>query len=434
MSYLSLSKTPDPVIEDPEILVALNNLRRYEDRRPIIALPLPFTFLSKEQKFALYQRILRETRYHRTAKELYPNYEHKIILNKTEYKLHEENKKRLENSLNQLQYLPFKSIAHQDKKYYFPKSNPSRTQTVFVTDTDCRYISAILQSTCNSVTTITASHSFHLCRTYNEKLSQFNPHRTSSPVHFDPNGTSGTGTFDPIFTPQPIEHCEKDQEILETSISIFPQSSTVKPSARRSLYPDLTKMSPPRSVSPKNRRGERTPPITRTAILRDRSPSVTPPTSPNRLTSSENSPVQLPFRSPSISPIKTNEKEKQLDPLASQLDNLNLTGLMDNGKLNQASGLTPLTSKTLPISTDFSKQGAIPKLTEKQRKWKRLIDDMHKKNEEQAIEQQKQAKDNSIKGLMQQIIDSQELITNDDDDEEVEKQKQRPLKRNHHSQ
>jgi len=399
MSYLNLSKTPNPVIEDPELLVALNNLRRYEDRRPILALPLPISFLQKEQKFAFYQRLIKETRYHKEQKDKYPNYIHKIILNKTEYKLHEENKKRLENSLNQLQYLPYKSIAVQDQKYYFPSNTPSRTYNVFVTDTDCRFISTVIQSTCNSVTTITASHSFHLSKSYNDKLSHFNPHRTSSPIHFDPNGTSGTAVFEPILTQPPISPLplyQRAQDSSSNTISIYP--SLPKPIARRSLYPDLSKMTPPKSpklISPKKgiERSPRSRPLGRDRVAPPFSPctstDVTPTQSPTR------SPNLSPLRSPSVSPIKT---ETQFDPLTPQLGNLNLIGtrtstsnpeLFQSSTIQGATGPIPVLKPLTPseVKIDYS-GGAIPKLSAREQMIKQI---------DEQLERDRQAKLNQPK-------------------------------------
>ena len=176
----------DIKISDTELLLCINRLRRAEDRQPIVQLPLPYSFLSHEQRYNIYTRYDSEYRIHLRDKHKFLDYKYQIILNKTEHKLHVHNKARVARQQPQLHFLPFQNIAQQDLKYYFPASRLIRPQQIFITDTDCKYITSVIQVTSGGSTQIRASHTFHLSISFNDKQSVFDPPRCSSPEFFTP--------------------------------------------------------------------------------------------------------------------------------------------------------------------------------------------------------------------------------------------------------
>ena len=135
------------IIPDTELLCALNKLRRVEDRRPLTVLPLAYLFITPEQKQNLLQRIESEYRIHVEGKQQFEDYNYQIILNKTEHKLYVHNKALRERFEQQIHYLPFRNVANQDQRYYFPRLFPSRDNKVFITDTDSKYITSVVQVT-----------------------------------------------------------------------------------------------------------------------------------------------------------------------------------------------------------------------------------------------------------------------------------------------
>ena len=120
------------IIPDTELLCALNKLRRVEDRRPLTVLPLAYLFITPEQKQNLLQRIESEYRIHVEGKQ---------------HKLYVHNKALRERFEQQIHYLPFRNVANQDQRYYFPLLFPSRDNKVFITDTDSKYITSVVQVT-----------------------------------------------------------------------------------------------------------------------------------------------------------------------------------------------------------------------------------------------------------------------------------------------
>ena len=149
-------------ITDTELLLCINRLRRAEDRQPIIHLPLPLSFLSPKQRYNIYTRYNSEYRIHLRDKQRFLDYKYQIILNKSEHKLHIHNKARVARQQPQLHFLPFKNIAQQDIKYYFPTIRLIRPNQIFITDNDCKYITSVIQVTSGAATQIRASNTFHL--------------------------------------------------------------------------------------------------------------------------------------------------------------------------------------------------------------------------------------------------------------------------------
>ena len=190
------------IIPDTELLCALNKLRRVEDRRPLTVLPLAYLFITPEQKQNLLQRIESEYRIHVEGKQQFEDYNYQIILNKTEHKLYVHNKALRERFEQQIHYLPFRNVANQDQRYYFPRLFPSRDNKVFITDTDSKYITSVVQVTAGNKTLIRASHTFHLSSSFNALYDQTNPFVSSSPEFFTPitSPNESTRSFEPNLT------------------------------------------------------------------------------------------------------------------------------------------------------------------------------------------------------------------------------------------
>jgi len=223
--------SPIQIISDIELLTCLNRLRRVEDRQPLIYLPLQFAFADKDTRLNLYNRWDSEYRIHRRDKERFRDYHYQIILNKTEYKLYIHNKARAASHKPQIHSLQFKYIDPQDLRYYFPTKYPSRTATVFITDSDSKYVTSVIQVTSGSTTLIRGSHNFHISYSYNEQTNlttPFAPPRSSSPQFSQP------ATSPVLYKPQTLPRVYPD---LSDILDIEPK-----------LYPDLLelyKMTPP---------------------------------------------------------------------------------------------------------------------------------------------------------------------------------------------
>jgi len=129
----------------------------------------------------IFNRYDSEYRTHHNNKHKFLNYKHQIILNKTEHKLYVLNKERVAKQQPQQHFLTFNNIAQQDLKYYFPNSKATSPGQIFITDTDCKYITSVIQVTSGSSTQIRASHTFHLSNSSNYKQSIFYTPNCSSP-------------------------------------------------------------------------------------------------------------------------------------------------------------------------------------------------------------------------------------------------------------
>lgn len=244
-------------ITDTELLLCINRLRRAEDRRPIVALPLPYSFLTPEQRYNIYTRYDSEYRIHQRDKNKFLDYKYQIILNKTEHKLFVHNKARVARQQTQLQFLPLRNIAQQDLKYYFPSSRLLKpNNNIFVTDTDCKYITSVIQVTSGLSTQIRASHTFHLSISFNDNnrlQTTFTPPRSSSPQFFDP----------------PLENKELEdsyQPILfknHTLPKVYPDLSDIFQMSSQKHTPEkrpmLSAPKRPHSSSPVERYNKRTP-------------------------------------------------------------------------------------------------------------------------------------------------------------------------------
>ena len=216
-------------ITDTELLLCINRLRRAEDRQPIVHLPLPLSFLSPEQRYNIYTRYDSEYRIHLRDKQRFLDYKYQIILNKTEHKLHVHNKARVARQQPQLHFLPFKNIAQQDIKYYFPASRLVRPNQIFITDTDCKYITSVIQVTSGGVSQIRASHTFHLSVSFNEKPSVFDPPRCSSPEFFTPQGSIEHSSTSKSSELEPLLIKQETLPIVYTELKdIFEMSSPIK--------------------------------------------------------------------------------------------------------------------------------------------------------------------------------------------------------------
>ena len=227
-----MARIPSEIkITDTELLLCINRLRRAEDRQPLVSLPLPYSFLSDDQRYNIYTRYDSEYRIHLRDKTKFLDYKYQIILNKTEHKLYVHNKARSARHQPQLHYLPFKSIAAQDIKYYFPSSRFTSPKQIFITDTDSKYITSVIQVTSGNSSQIRASHTFHLSISFNNQISGFTPPRCSSPEFFTPQTSIEDKT--------PIE--DKTTTIEATNID---NSSEFPPVLLKTIlprvYPDLT--------------------------------------------------------------------------------------------------------------------------------------------------------------------------------------------------
>jgi hypothetical protein len=103
-----------------------------------------------------------------------------------------------------------------------------------VTDTDCKYITSVIQVTSGRTSQIRASHTFHLSISFNESLISFNPQRTSSPEFFTPQSSIGS-----VLT-------------LENSAELPPILLAEDPPLPR-VYPDLSDIFEIKMSSPSKR-------------------------------------------------------------------------------------------------------------------------------------------------------------------------------------
>ena len=228
----------DIKITDTELLLCINRLRRAEDRQPLIHLPLPYSFLSDEQRYNIYNRYDSEYRIHLRDKARFLDYKFQIILNKTEHKLYVHNKARAARSQPQIHFLPFKNIATQDVKYYFPNSRITQAQKVFVTDTDSKYITSVIQVTSGKTSQIRASHTFHLSVSFNEPLITFDPPRSSSPEYFTPQSSvSSAQTLEKSTELPPILFKDNFLPRVYPDLSDIFEIKMSSPSKRRSPSP-----------------------------------------------------------------------------------------------------------------------------------------------------------------------------------------------------
>jgi hypothetical protein len=254
------------------------------------------------------------------------DYKFQIILNKTEHKLYVHNKARVSRDQPQIHFLPFKNIATQDVKYYFPNSRLTQAQKVFVTDTDCKYITSVIQVTSGRTSQIRASHTFHLSISFNEPLITFDPPRSSSPEYFTPQSSIGS------------------VQTLESSTELPP--ILIKDNSLPRVYPDLSDIFEIKMSSPSKRR---TP-----SPLKRSHGSATPSrdTTPNP-------------------PITPHTVEFSPSKLAAALEKANITGYRDQSTLQSSTETlaNPLWKQhqVEELKHPPSTLGAIPKGTRTQR-------------------------------------------------------------------
>jgi len=166
-------------ISDKDLLLHLNKLRKVEDRQKLDKLPEPYALFSAEQRFNLWKRFQSEWQVHSHDKARFLEYDNQIILNKTEFQLHNLNKSYVSKNLKQITHLPYKSIPDQDKRYYFPVQPKTRDTSVFITDTDCTLITSIVTVASGLTTRLRATHAFNHFKPLVH--AGFTPKKTSSP-------------------------------------------------------------------------------------------------------------------------------------------------------------------------------------------------------------------------------------------------------------
>jgi len=127
-------------IPDEQLLTIINDCRLVERRPNIDTLPTGFVDLNQYQRFELVKRLSKDIATHDVLKTNLED-DGYICINKTELKLIELNRAVLSSVDNvPITRLPYNQVDADDLSYYYPQ-NTDRSETVFVTDSDCRLIS-----------------------------------------------------------------------------------------------------------------------------------------------------------------------------------------------------------------------------------------------------------------------------------------------------
>jgi len=175
-------------IPNEDLLLILNELRTEEDRDQVAELPKEYAGIPADRQKTLYQELNWQIKIHQTNKVTNPDYHHKIILNNTEEKLYQLNKKRKPGT-PETHHLQYKHISDSEKNLYFPSGPDSETSYAFITDTETKYINKLTTASTAGHKYILADHTLPRSRTYvpnpqelQQQIPQVKPALPRTPV------------------------------------------------------------------------------------------------------------------------------------------------------------------------------------------------------------------------------------------------------------
>jgi len=128
--------------ETNELLGTLNRLRALESRTVLRDLPLRYRQVSIPQAKALITDWNKQIQLHEENISKGLEYQNKIILNKTEERLYQQNSRLREGEVPQY-HVQYRNINRSDIPKYFPTGPEYDTEYAFVTDTETRFIDSI---------------------------------------------------------------------------------------------------------------------------------------------------------------------------------------------------------------------------------------------------------------------------------------------------
>lgn len=125
-----------------ELLGTLNRLRALESRTILRDLPIRYRQVSIPQAKALITDWNKQIQLHEENISKGLEYQNKIILNKTEERLYQENSRLREGEVPRY-HVQYRHINRSDIPKYFPTGPEYDTEYAFITDTETKFIDSI---------------------------------------------------------------------------------------------------------------------------------------------------------------------------------------------------------------------------------------------------------------------------------------------------
>ncbi len=204
MSIASFKTEPENSLID-----TLNRLRALETREQLTVLPVHYNSANAKRREVLKKEWEKQILIHEHNISTCEEYANRLIVNKTEQRLFEENS-RLAAGQPHKTYLQYKQVCEGEKNFYFPQPPEYENEFVFITDTDCTLIQSLTVAKAGKEEYILAKHHLPDSITFVPGLADLK-YKTTTPK---------------VEEPIKVEEVEKPTETVEEELLTSPSIST----------------------------------------------------------------------------------------------------------------------------------------------------------------------------------------------------------------